>query len=109
MSPQIHPAAPGPRLAVLLVAVIAAAALSPAAAAAKTPTPASAARTALSLSAERLSVMRRVMASKWQSRSPVEDLAQIRTKLAGLSPQIADALAGLVDALLKVRGKQSCR
>jgi chorismate mutase-like protein len=42
-----------------------------------------AARTALSLSDQRLSLMRGVMASKWASRTPVEDLAQERTVLDG--------------------------
>lgn len=40
--------------------------------------PLDAARTALSLSDQRLSLMRGVMASKWMSRAPVEDLAQER-------------------------------
>jgi chorismate mutase-like protein len=52
------------------------AALTPAAATASTSSPTSAARRALSLSGERLSLMRSVMASKWQSRAPVEDRAQ---------------------------------
>jgi chorismate mutase len=139
----------------VVVAAAVIAALAPGAATAKTGSPAGAARGALSLSDARLSLMRSVMASKWQSRAPVEDraqeqavlrsardaarrhglaaagvaavfeaeiataktvqlgwgrqwllrgfpagepvpdIAQIRAKLADLSPRIVDALAGL--------------
>jgi chorismate mutase-like protein len=185
------------------VAALVIAALAPGVATASSSSPASAARRALSLSDARLSLMRSVMASKWQSRAPVEDrtqeravldsarqaarqrglgeagvaavfkaeisaaktvqlgwgrewllhgfpageptpdIAQIRAKLTALSPRIVDALtglgglhcrpgaraallrdsrrlvrirfvtdgtrAGLVDALLKVHGRQRCR
>ncbi len=50
---------------------------------ASTPSPESAARHALSLSGERLSLMRRVMVSKWQSRAPVEDRAQEQVVVSG--------------------------
>jgi chorismate mutase len=66
------------RRAVVLATVIAA--LAPSAAPATTGS-VSAARRALSLSNERLSLMRSVMASKWQTRAPVEDRAQERTVL----------------------------
>ena len=69
------------RRAVVLATVIAA--LAPGAATATTGSPASAARRALSLSDERLSLMRGVMASKWQTRAPVEDRAQEQTVLSG--------------------------
>lgn len=73
------PQATSRRAAVVAAAVIAA--LAPGAATAKTESPASAARRALSLSDARLSLMRSVMASKWQSRAPVEDRAQERAVL----------------------------
>jgi chorismate mutase-like protein len=75
MSRLTDRAARRPRRAVL-VAVVVLAALTPAAATASTSSPTSAARRALSLSGERLSLMRSVMASKWQSRAPGEDRAQ---------------------------------
>jgi chorismate mutase len=67
------------RVTFIAAAVIAA--LTPAPATATTGSPAGAARHVLSLSDERLSLMRGVMASKWQSRTPVEDRAQERTVL----------------------------
>lgn len=70
------------RRAVVLATVIAA--LAPSAATAATGSPVSAARRALSLSDERLSLMRSVMASKWQTRAPVEDRAQEQTVLRGV-------------------------
>jgi chorismate mutase len=69
------------RSVVVAVAVIAA--LAPGAATANTRSPASAARRVLSLSDARLSLMRSVMASKWQSRTPVEDRAQEQAVLSG--------------------------
>jgi chorismate mutase-like protein len=45
--------------------------------------PVDAARDALSLSDQRLSLMRGVMATKWVSRRPVEDLAQEQTVIEG--------------------------
>ena len=63
------------------VVVLLVAALAPAPATASTTSPQSAARRALSLSDARLSLMRSVMASKWQSRAPVEDRAQERAVL----------------------------
>ncbi len=42
-----------------------------------------AARTVLRLTDERLSLMKQVMASKWLSRSPIEDRAQERRVVAG--------------------------
>jgi chorismate mutase len=201
MSTHADGGARRPRRTVAVAALVIAA-LAPGAATANTKSPASAARRALSLSDARLSLMRSVMASKWQTRAPVEDraqeqavldgarqaarqrglgeagvaavfkaeisaaktvqlgwgrrwllrgfpagepapdIAQIRARLAGLSPKIVDALAGLdglrcrrgahaallhdsrhlvrtrfvtdraradlVDALLKVHGKQRC-
>jgi chorismate mutase len=75
MSP--HPDCAGRRRRrALLVAAAVIAALVPATATANPHAPASAARRALSLSDARLSLMRSVMASKWQSRAPVEDRAQ---------------------------------
>jgi chorismate mutase-like protein len=68
---------------VALVAAAVVAVLAPAPATASTGSPASAARRALALSDERLSLMRSVMASKWQSRTPVEDRAQEQAVLAG--------------------------
>lgn len=55
-----------------------------------------AARTALRLTDQRLALMKQVMASKWMSRSPIQDRAQERVVMAG-----ALALSrrrGLVDA-----------
>lgn len=69
------------RVAVVVAAVLAA--LTPAPATASAESPASAARRVLSLSDERLSLMRSVMASKWQSRTPVEDRAQEQAVLRG--------------------------
>jgi chorismate mutase len=71
-----------PRLTAAVAALLIAA-LGPGAATAGTTSPASAARRALSLSDARLALMRSVMASKWQSRAPVEDRAQERTVLDG--------------------------
>jgi len=82
MPPRVHQAARRPRRAVLATALVLAA-LTPGAAAASTPSPASAARHALALSDERLSLMRDVMASKWQSRAPVEDRAQEQVVVSG--------------------------
>ncbi len=45
--------------------------------------PTDAAYMALRLTNDRLSLMRQVMASKWLSRSPIEDRAQERTVVAG--------------------------
>lgn len=42
-----------------------------------------AARTALRLTGERLALMKQVMASKWVSRSPIQDRAQERVVMAG--------------------------
>jgi chorismate mutase len=69
------------RWAVVVVAAVIAA-LAPGAATANTGSPASAARRALSLSDARLSLMRSVMASKWQTRAPVQDRAQEQTVLS---------------------------
>ena len=82
------------RVAVVAAAVIAT--LTPAPAAATTRSAASAARHALSLSDERLSLMRSVMASKWQSRSPVEDRAQEEAVLS--SARAAARQHGLAEA-----------
>jgi chorismate mutase len=76
MPPQANPR----RAIVVAAAVIAA--LAPGAATANTRSPARAARRALSLSDTRLSLMRSVMASKWQSRAPVEDRAQEQAVLS---------------------------
>jgi chorismate mutase len=65
------------------VAALMIAALAPGVATASSSSPASAARRALSLSDARLSLMRSVMASKWQSRAPVEDRAQERAVVDG--------------------------
>ena len=66
-----------------VIATVAITALTPAVATASTPSPTSAARRALTLSDARLSLMRSVMASKWQSRAPVEDRVQEQAVLAG--------------------------
>jgi chorismate mutase len=79
-----HPgcAARRPRRSIVAAALVIAA-LAPGVATASSSSPASAARRALSLSDARLSLMRSVMASKWQSRAPVEDRAQERAVLDG--------------------------
>jgi chorismate mutase len=75
------PQAASRRAVAVAAAVIAT--LAPGAATANTGSPASAARRALSLSDARLSLMRSVMASKWQTRAPVQDRAQEQTVLSG--------------------------
>jgi chorismate mutase len=83
MSPHAHPATDRARRAAVAVVAAAIVALAPAAAGASTGSPMSAARRALSLSDARLSLMRSVMASKWQSRAPVQDRAQEQAILSG--------------------------
>lgn len=75
------PATPvGHALSVLCVVVLACA-LVPSVSVADTPMVA--ARTALRLTNDRLALMKQVMASKWVSRSPIQDRAQEQVVLAG--------------------------